>query len=117
MLHFFNKGKYELENLVVNFDSYEFDVIDLLDKWKDPEFGIFNSSDKDSDSRSHNSKRSSRTRNTSKNTNKTNGVPAAAEMLVIKKIKLNKIEKISNLTSGIKWSKGQNTMIDSWFGR
>jgi len=70
VLHFFNKGKYELENLVVNFDSYEFDVIDLLDKWKDPEFGIFNSSDKDSDSRSHNSKRSSRTRNTSKNTNK-----------------------------------------------
>lgn len=48
---------------------------------------------------------------------KTNGVPAAAEMWVIKKIKLNKTEKISNLTSGIKWSKGQNTMRDSWCGR
>jgi len=66
VLHFFNKGKYELQNFSVDFSSYSLDIIELLDKWKDPENGVFNQSDNGSDSRSHNSKRSSRTRNTSK---------------------------------------------------
>lgn len=71
VLHFFNKGKYELQNFIVDFENKELDIIDLLDKWKDPENGIFNSSEQGSDSRSQNSKRSSRTKNTSKNTMKT----------------------------------------------
>lgn len=66
VLHFFNKGKYELQNFNVDFDNHELDIIDLLERWKDPENGIFNTSENGSDSRSHNSKRSSRTRNTSK---------------------------------------------------
>jgi len=47
-------------------------MIDLLDKWKDPEYGIFSGSDRDSESRSQSSRRSRQSKTTSKTKGKAN---------------------------------------------